>query len=163
MPPSKSHNAQSWYTVSHKNTFSSPRFLPPVFTAARSLFIASSENKYYLKQQIAVILNRFRNWKSYNKISSNHFSWKWQCRKRGSSAHTRSAEKKNEERNAEKSNLSPIIIIITIDFCAVSSLLSSIRRPLSNPLMPRHVEYFFSLLHILAENKFAFIFDRRWK
>lgn len=38
-----------------------------------SLFIYSTtENEYYLKQQI-VILNRFRNWKSSNKISCNHF------------------------------------------------------------------------------------------
>ena len=70
-------------TSEHKNVSKSPfyvsffrgllrRHCSSLLSRKKETKTEKNENKHYLKQQI-VILNRFRNWKSYNKISSNHF------------------------------------------------------------------------------------------
>lgn len=97
------------------------------FSSPPCLFIVG-RNKYYLKQQI-VILNRFRNWKSSNKISCNHFRETYETKKRSTNIRVRVF------RNAQNEKATfPIIIIITIDFPT-----------------PFFICGKFSLLHILAE------------
>jgi hypothetical protein len=88
-----------------------------ILTVFMFIYRVDSENKYYLKQQ-TVILNRFRNWKSSYKISSNHFRGK----ERNETKHTFGRRRKCGKSKPSPLSLSSLSIFVFVLFLPLSDL-----------------------------------------